>query len=315
LHFNSNEFGFLAWLLDLMFFKMSSLHSLIYKKGLQLSEDSSAQQAALAMRDLDSEYVVIVDPQGNWVGLVSDRDLACHLVANYPMPPVPLSQLMTPHPAYVKETAKVAEVIHLMEKYSIQFVPVVTELASGGLKCIGVITLEDLIASGEVDLGDLSRIVKKRKIQVHEPKSIRAAARSLARSQQSLQEFYKIVSRRTGLDQTSSEPVVDFVLSALVQRITPSAAHNFIAQLPKKMQELLLSLPPGPDRKITLPWINAMISSKFDIVPSDSGSISASIFQGITDYVDPGELEHLLCQLPEPIRKLFHAEQSAQAAS
>lgn len=127
---------------------------------------------------------------------------------------------------------------------------------------------------------------------------------------QTLNHFYNKILERVPLSYDVLVPVTHFLLGCLIRRIQCTAAANFIAQLPKAMQDELLSLPAGPDRSITPQSMIESLSTRFNFSQQLAGGMVENFFRTLKDLVDPKEIDNVLSQLPEDFRALFGSEEA-----
>ena len=118
--------------------------------------DPIAQVASL-MREKHVGTVVIVDGSRRPVGIVTDRDIACRLVAEG-LDPVttPARAVMTQPAATVPRTSTIEQVSMLMRQRGVRRLPVV----DGEDKLIGFVALDDLTMLFVAELGLLVGAVR-----------------------------------------------------------------------------------------------------------------------------------------------------------
>lgn len=138
-----------------------SLDQFIHEDALVLGEYTTVLEAARAMFQRKAGSAVVCDKGGRLVGIVTDRDLSTQALAFGHSPNAPLREFMTTKVCKVNETQHLSEVLHLMERYGVRRIPVMRKLDSGREKCVGIITLDDLIVEKMVDINVLSRIVSQ----------------------------------------------------------------------------------------------------------------------------------------------------------
>ncbi len=290
---------------------MRSLEPYLYKKVVVLKQDASAVDAARAMRDHDIGCIVVSNTDGKVVGMVTDRDYACRLAAEYPGMPaqdIPLSHIMTLNPVVASESAGVGQIVDLMESYGVRRIPIVTEDGQGGQKCVGIVSFDDLILSGVADRAALRRIVC-RQIGRRRESAISRSPRSETRARQALSRFYHHVAARTGVAHGQVPDVSLYLLSALCRRATFSAAANLIARLPSALQDSLLRLPPGPDRGIDSKSMAAGLVRNFSFPEDFARHVLGMFFGALEECLDPGGLRSIQAQLPEEMRWMFDSGQ------
>jgi len=123
-----------------------------------------------AVRAMESNHIgaVIVQESGRVVGIVSDRDLALRVIGSDLDPRAALlHDVMTPDPATLSITDSEELAARLMRIHHVRRVPI----SNGGV-AVGIVTLDDLILSGQIDLATLAEIVK---VQLAEPAASKPA--------------------------------------------------------------------------------------------------------------------------------------------
>ena len=289
---------------------MESIHPFIHRKVVVLNEDTPAQDAAKAMRDKHIGCVIVTDAKGRIAGIVTDRDFASRLTADFAVTSISLSQIMTPNVVTASTNTRLADIVHLMETHGIRRIPLVEP--GGGMvhKCVGIITLDDLIASKFVDIHQLSRIVQRqigRRMLVSQgpPHTGRRELRSEASSQQVLQHFYERIPVETSLPPDRVHQITNYLLGSLAMRLSFTAAAHLAAQLPKTIQDHILTLPPGPDRSITADKLRTELRARFNYSDEDALRLLHKFFSGLDSLIDSGEVEHVKAQLPKDLLNLF----------
>lgn len=242
---------------------MVLIDAVTHRKVVVLHLDQTVLQAARAMFDNGIGSIVVGDHEGHIVGIITDRDLSCSVLAFSLSSDTPLSEVMTSNPITLEEGFNLQLAAQLMIENGIRRIPIVHRRSGDKRKCIGMITLDDLVSSQACDPQTLGDIVKSQVLRIRkhfdEKHTVKhseivesAFTRSEARAEHTLNRFYKKIGVDTGLNEALIEPVTKFILSSLVQRLHYISAAHFIAQLPKMLQEDLLDLPAGPKRSINL---------------------------------------------------------------
>src|SRR5690606_23160072 len=141
------------------------------------------------------------------------------------------------------------EVVDKMIYHGIRRIPIIEPISTTRSKCVGIITLDDLLAAEAISLEEASQIAMKQIHPIpHRPS--RAVYRSVARKQQTALRFRKTLAQRLRLDEEKAEGVARIVLRMFVRRINTDEASHLISQLPALWQDELFDLPAGPDRSI-----------------------------------------------------------------
>jgi CBS domain-containing protein len=122
-----------------------------------VSRDATVVRAAEEMRDKEIGDVIVVDVEDKVVGVVTDRDLAVRVIAAHRDPEVTkVEEVMTPDPITVAALDPVEEAERLMRQHLVHRLPVVDR----DRKPLGVISLEDLAASGYIADSELRSVMK-----------------------------------------------------------------------------------------------------------------------------------------------------------
>jgi CBS domain-containing protein len=121
--------------------------------------ETPLDQVAKLMVQHDCGEIPVIDPSEQVVGVVTDRDIVCRLVAEGKNPMAyPASTCMSELVVTVPANATLNEILATMEKHQVRRVPVVDE--RGG--CVGMISQADLAWSGrERDVAELVREVSR----------------------------------------------------------------------------------------------------------------------------------------------------------
>ena len=121
--------------------------------------DTPLDQVAMLMREHDCGEIPVIDPAEQPIGVVTDRDIVCRVVAEGKNPMAyPAGICMSQPVATVPVDAPLGDVIATMELHQVRRVPVVDELG----RCVGMISQADLAwTSGKRDLADLVREISR----------------------------------------------------------------------------------------------------------------------------------------------------------
>jgi CBS domain-containing protein len=121
--------------------------------------DTPLDQVAMLMREHDCGEIPVIDPAEQPIGVVTDRDIVCRVVADGKNPMAyPAGICMSQPVATVPVDAPLGDVIATMELHQVRRVPVVDELG----RCVGMISQADLAwTSGKRDLADLVREISR----------------------------------------------------------------------------------------------------------------------------------------------------------
>lgn len=297
---------------------MPSIEPFIHRKVVVLHQETPVHQAARAMCERSIGCLVVGDHGGHIVGIVTDRDLACGPLAQNMENDVPLSEIMSSDPITVGEDADLSEVISLMEEHGIRRVPVVQTTAGYRQKCVGIVTLDDLIASHLVDYDSMVKIVRRQISSFsgnghsQELALFRAHERAEARAEQTLNLFYKSIGTKSGLKGEQKVKAIRAILECLIKRLHYTGAAHLVSQLPRKLQDDLLSLRAGPDRSVTVEKVIEEVSRAIGVTEEQAKPYVFRIFSALGSLIQPGQLGHIKAQLPEEMRVLFEDELKAK---
>jgi len=121
--------------------------------------ETPIDQVARLMVQHDCGEIPVIDPAEQVIGVVTDRDIVCRVVAVGKNPMAyPASSCMSELVVTVPMNAPISEVLSAMERHQVRRVPVVDEQGS----CVGMISQADLAWSGrERDVAELVREVSR----------------------------------------------------------------------------------------------------------------------------------------------------------
>jgi CBS domain-containing protein len=101
---------------------------------------ATVHEAACVMTSANCGSVLILDPAGKLLGILTERDLMTRVLAKALDPAkTPVSQVMTRHPHCVAPEMKVADAVLIMIERGFRHLPVVAE----GEKILGVFSARD----------------------------------------------------------------------------------------------------------------------------------------------------------------------------
>jgi CBS domain-containing protein len=105
------------------------------------SPETNIQEAAKLMADCDCGEIPVVDEQRRPLGVITDRDIACRVVAQRMDPQrTRVGDVMSGPAVTTTPEASLDECCHLMEEHQIRRIPVVDE--SGA--CCGMVSQADI---------------------------------------------------------------------------------------------------------------------------------------------------------------------------
>lgn len=116
---------------------------------------ATVTEAAAEMAEADIGFVVVVDAGGAPVGVLTDRDIVVRAVARE-RPDADVADVMTRHPACVRDDATVTEAAQLMADRQCRRLGLVDERGT----LLGVLSLDDLLRVAGDELGEIARAVR-----------------------------------------------------------------------------------------------------------------------------------------------------------
>ena len=121
--------------------------------------ETTLDEVAKLMRQHDCGEIPVIDPAEQPIGVVTDRDIVCRVVAEGKNPMAYPAEICMSQPvATVSIDAPLAEVVATMEKYQVRRVPVVDEDG----RCVGMISQADVAwTGGKRDVGELVREISR----------------------------------------------------------------------------------------------------------------------------------------------------------
>jgi CBS domain-containing protein len=114
---------------------------------------------AKLMREHDCGEIPVIDPAEQPIGVVTDRDIVCRVVAEGKNPMAyPAGICMSQPVATVSMDAPLGDVVAMMEQHQVRRVPVVDERG----RCVGMISQADVaLMTGKRDLAELVRKISR----------------------------------------------------------------------------------------------------------------------------------------------------------
>lgn len=270
---------------------------------------TTAHDAAHAM-EANHVGAVLVQDEGKLGGIVTDRDLAIHVVGNDLDPETMiLADIMTQDVAALAPSASERDAAELMRARRIRRVP----LVDGG-RVVGLVTLDDLILDGGIELRLLAEIVRaqleapaaRKPAGLVRPERSSGRQRAGDRAEERFGRMIRLVKETTGIPSgEAAETALEIVLGAIVRRITYQEAADLIAQLPSRFQDRLLDLPKGPDRTIDRAFVEAGVAERLDLDAQEAARVVHGVGLAIEQLVSDGELEDVRSQLPRSMREIL----------
>ena len=132
------------------------------RRMIVLNPDATAHEAARALENNHVGAVVILD-QGRVAGMLTDRDLALRVVgAGLDPTMTEVSEVMSSDVATVPSDGTVEQAIEVMRARHVRRVPVVK-----GEHVVGLVTLDDVMLSGDAEPSTLAEIVRSQLAEPH----------------------------------------------------------------------------------------------------------------------------------------------------
>lgn len=286
---------------------IDSISSFKKRQVFVLKETNTVAEAAQAMAEHNSGCVIVADGLGHVCGLLTDRDLACEVLAHKEDFDTPLQEIITRSLLAIKEDDSLKDAIAIMKKSGVRRVPILKIEKSGRHRCTGLITLDDLIKRKLIRIDDAAQIIKK-SVHLRQFQNSRNDQRKKKRQIQTLNTFYKVLAREMRVSRPSALAIGNFLLTQVVQRISHGEALHLIAGLPKMLHEELLRLPHGPNRKITPRLILQTLDEDFGLDTKTAFRMVRGFWSGLEYFLMGHETDHLLSQMSKELQIFFSGE-------
>lgn len=196
----------------------NSIAPYMHRKIVVLHEDQPIHEAIRAMCTNRIGCVVVSDRHGHMTGILTDRDVVCKMVPLEFDPDATLAEAMTESLVKTTESATLDDVIALMKEHGVRRIAV-TRTAKKVERCIGLVSLDDLLANQQIASKDVAQIVKsqiwrrERRLRLTEQPAHLGTDANLAK-------LVDAVSARTGLSHETALRFANVVLSMLVRRVS-----------------------------------------------------------------------------------------------
>jgi CBS domain-containing protein len=121
--------------------------------------ETPLDEVAKLMRQHDCGEIPVIDPAEQPIGVVTDRDIVCRVIAEGKNPMAYPAEICMSQPvATVPMDAPLGDVVAMMEKYQVRRVPVVDERG----RCVGMISQADVAwMGGKRDVAELVREISR----------------------------------------------------------------------------------------------------------------------------------------------------------
>jgi CBS domain-containing protein len=124
---------------------MTTAREVMTKDPVCCTPETTLDQVAQLMREHDCGEIPVIDPAERPIGVVTDRDIVCRVVAEGKNPMAyPAEICMTQPVATVLLDTPLDDVLATMEKHQVRRVPVVDERG----RCVGIISQADVAWTG-----------------------------------------------------------------------------------------------------------------------------------------------------------------------
>jgi CBS domain-containing protein len=141
--------------------QMLPLTTFIHKKLIILNQHTTLLQAARTICENQIGCLLVRDLEGNAAGIVTDRDLVCRGLVENRNQDTPLEEIMSHNLVGASDDGSLSDVVQLMEKHGFRRIPILHHEKNKKIKFVGIVTLDDLIVSKQIERSTLSRIVQK----------------------------------------------------------------------------------------------------------------------------------------------------------
>ncbi|MBC75025.1 MAG: CBS domain-containing protein [Halobacteriovoraceae bacterium] len=133
---------------------MSTVKDYMTTEPACCSPDTELREVAQMMVDCDCGEIPVLDSGRKVVGVITDRDIACRVVARGRNPSkLTARECMSDHIVTVKEDASFDECVDLMEDNKVRRLPVVDQEG----RCCGIISQADVIRNKDFSAGEVIR--------------------------------------------------------------------------------------------------------------------------------------------------------------
>ncbi|MCE4612335.1 MAG: CBS domain-containing protein [Desulfurococcales archaeon] len=120
-----------------------TVSSIMSKNIYSLNENRTVADAARVMKETKTGSILVVNPQGVIVGVVTERDLVYKVLAEGRDAQTRLKDIMTRDIKTVKPSSTLAEAAKIMIEMEVRHIPVVDEAG----RPVGILSIRDLIES------------------------------------------------------------------------------------------------------------------------------------------------------------------------
>jgi CBS domain-containing protein len=126
----------------------SRARDIMTKNPKSVRPTDTVQQAAQIMVDEDCGIVPVCEDNGRLLGVITDRDIVCRLIARgAEMREARARDIMTDEVECITEDETLTSVLRLMSEHQVRRIPVVAR----GDRLVGIIAMADLAREADVD--------------------------------------------------------------------------------------------------------------------------------------------------------------------
>lgn len=286
--------------------RSETIKPLIYNKVVVLREDATVYDASRAMHERGIGSVIVSDGKGHVTGVLTDRDLACAIARPGYSSDLKIGELMSKNPVVVEESASLDDVVALMRERGIRRLPVVQALKKSrgeAERCIGLISLDDLIVARLVGIDDLSDIIKPQILG--RTKELPRWREADLHSNEKAEELLKILATSLEINESLALSLLKLVAGLVIRRVHFTKAAALIAHIPERMQSELLDLPAGPDEAITAEQIVQEVVARFDVDDAKARAFLAAIGVALECVAPLTVVAEVAEALPDDVRELM----------
>lgn len=131
----------------------------ICRREVHLADlDESVQTAAKRMRDRRVGTLLVCDPEGLPLGIVSDRDLCARVLADGRDPRrTKVSEVMTRDPVTVRASLPIEDALKQMRSLAVRRLPVVDDQD----QLVGVLSLDDVLSLLAEEMREIGELVDR----------------------------------------------------------------------------------------------------------------------------------------------------------
>jgi uncharacterized protein (DUF2267 family) len=288
-----------------------------------LSPTASAYEAARAMQDNHVGMLIVAGDGEPLLGMLTDRDLALRVIGGDFLPHVtPLRDVITQPVWTLPSSADVRDAVEHMRARRVRRIPIVDDA-----RVVGVVTLDDLLATGAIDVADAGEIARA---QLEQPAPLkpagerhpvdsqaadRAAAleRRLQHAEQTAASTAELVSVATGIvDRVRALTAIEVLVEWLARRLTPGEAKDMLSQLPAELRDRLIDRRVGPDRHVTRAVLDGELERRLGVTAPEASALVPKLGSVLGVLLSPGELAQVRGQLPEELRMVLPDPSLAQ---